>query len=383
MKKLFRISTVPISLNLLLKGQLRYLNQFYEVTAISGDGNDLRVVEEREKVTVHALEMAREISPLRDVVALYKLYRYFKKESPDIVHSITPKAGLLCMVAAKWAGVPVRMHTFTGLIFPHKRGVLKHLLICLDRFFATNATHVFPEGQGVKKDLELDRITRKPLRIIGNGNVNGIDTAYFNRNLISTASMEDLKFKLGFFANDFVFIFVGRLVKDKGINELVVAFKELAEKYSSTSAKRHPKLLLVGYMEPQRDPLLPEIMLEIERNYSIVSVGFQEDVRPYLALADAFVFPSYREGFPNVVLQSLALELPVIGSDINGCTEIITTGYNGIIVPAKEVAVLKNAMEELFSNSDLYLHLKNNTRKSILPFEQKALLAEYRIASNA
>ena len=376
MKKLFRISTVPMSLNLLLKGQLRYLNQFYDVTAISGAGKDMDEVQNREQVKTQVIEMAREISPFQDLMALYRLYCYFKKEKPDIIHSITPKAGLLSMLAGKFAGVPIRMHTFTGLIFPSKKGIFKTVLIGMDRLLAGCATHIYPEGEGVKEDLIKYRITQKPLKMIANGNVNGIDTAYFNRNEISTGILENLKADLGIEENDFVFIFVGRLVRDKGINELIAAF-------SNINLNLNLKLLLVGPLEAELDPLLPQTLQEIATNPNIISVGFQKDVRPYFLLSDALIFPSYREGFPNVVLQSLALQVPAIVTDINGSNEIITHGKNGLIVPPKNASELQKAMERLLTDRELRESLRAYSQQSILRFEQKlvweALLAEYQM----
>lgn len=367
-----------MSLNLLLKGQLRYLNEFYDVTAISGAGKDMDEVQNREQVKTQVIEMAREISPFQDLMALYRLYCYFKKEKPDIIHSITPKAGLLSMLAGKFAGVPIRMHTFTGLIFPSKKGIFKTVLIGMDRLLAGCATHIYPEGKGVKEDLIKHRITQKPLKMIANGNVNGIDTAYFNRNEISTGIVENLKAGLGIEENDFVFIFVGRLVRDKGINELVAAFSNL-----NLNLNFNLKLLLVGPLEAELDPLLPDTLQEIATNPNIISVGFQKDVRPYFLLSDALVFPSYREGFPNVVLQSLALQVPAIVTDINGSNEIITDGKNGLIVPPKNAFELQKVMERLLTDRELHENLSAYSQQSVLRFEQKlvweALLAEYQM----
>jgi len=382
MKKLFRISTVPISLNILLKGQLRYLNQFYTVTAISGEGLDMQTVIQREKVKTNNIEMAREIAPLQDLRSLYSLYRYFKQEKPDIIHSITPKAGLLSMIAGKLAGVPIRMHTFTGLIFPTRSGLMQKLLIQMDRLLCSCATHIYPEGQGVKKDLLAYQITSKPLKVIANGNVNGIDTAYFDRTHFPKDQQQKLRTQLGIQPDDFVFIFVGRLVGDKGINELVAAFKNLT---STPLSDRNRKLLLVGPLETELDPLQPTTLEEIEYNENIISVGYQEDVRPYFALADALVFPSYREGFPNVVLQAGAMELPAIVSNINGCNEIIIEGENGLIIPVKNRTDLQEAMLKLATDQTLYDHLKINARYRIVKnYEQtvvwQAILEEYRTA---
>ena len=383
-----------MSLNILLKGQLRYLNQFYSVTAISGEGKDMQAVKQREEVKTSSIEMSREIAPLQDLRSLYSLYIYFKQEKPDIIHSITPKAGLLSMIAGKLAGIPIRMHTFTGLIFPTRTGLMQKVLIQMDRLLCSCATHIYPEGQGVKNDLIAYQITSKPLNVIANGNVNGIDTAYFDRSHFSKVQQNELRTQLGIQPEDFVFIFVGRLVGDKGINELVTAFKNLTSTPLSDlnlnlnlDRNLNLKLLLVGPLETELDPLQPTTLEEIELNENIISVGYQEDVRPYFALADALVFPSYREGFPNVVLQAGAMELPAIVSNINGCNEIIIEGENGLITPVKNRKDLQEAMLKLATDQTLYDHLKSNVRSRIVKnYEQKvvwqAILEEYRKAEH-
>lgn len=372
--KLFRTSTIPTSLDVLLKGQLKFLNQYFSITAISGNGQSLENVRDREQVKIHPITMKRRISPIKDFMSLVRLFLYFKKEKPLIVHSITPKAGLLTMLAGKLAGVPVRMHTFTGLIFPTKTGLMQQLLIQMDRILCWAATNVYPEGQGVKNDLIKYRITSKPLKVIANGNVNGIDLNFFSPSLISEEQQKELKQSLGIKSDDFVFIFVGRLVGDKGINELIEAFSSLNI--------GNVKLLLVGPMEKELDPLKEETLREIEQNHSIISVGYQKDVRPYFAVSDCLAFPSYREGFPNVVIQAGAMGLPSIVTNINGCNEIIIEGENGTIIPAKNVEELKKKMESMFTNKALYNKLKENSRKMIANrYEQsvvwQAILEEY------
>lgn len=377
--KLVRLSTVPVSLNILLKGQLKFLNQYFDVVAVSGAGKDLENVEVREGVRAHPIEIKRNISLLNDMISLFRLFLFFKREKPQIVHSITPKAGLLSMLAAKFAGVPIRIHTFTGLIFPSKKGGMQRLLIYMDRLLCMCATHIYPEGRGVKEDLIKYKITRKPLKVIANGNVNGIDTNYFSPQQISDEDKQNLKNDLGIKENDFVFIFVGRLVGDKGINELVEAFKKMQQP--------NVKLLLVGPEERELDPLLPKTIEEIEINRNILAVGYQKDVRPYFAIADALVFPSYREGFPNVVMQAGAMGLPSIVSDINGCNEIIINNKNGIIIPSKDIELLHKKMTQLLNDKELYNKLKSNSRMMIENRYQqqlvwKAILKEYKILIN-
>ena len=379
MKKLIRTSTIAMSLDFLLKGQLAFLNQHFEVVAVSGEDDHLKTVQEREGVRTIPLQMQRAISPLKDLIALWQLYFLFKKEKPQIVHSITPKAGLLSMLAAKLAGVPVRIHTFTGLIFPSKTGLLQRILIFMDRLLCACATHIYPEGYGVKKDLIDYKITSKPLKVIANGNVNGIDTVYFSKEQVALQEQQILKNELGIDENDFVFIFVGRLVGDKGINELVQAFKQLAVSSSgveNSSIKNQIKLLLVGPFESELDPLQPETLKEIESNPNIITVGFQTDIRKYYAVANALIFPSYREGFPNVVLQAGAMGLPSIVTDINGSNEIIVDGENGIIVPLKNAAALYQATLKMVEEEELYLQLQSKSRNKIVSRYKQQLVWE-------
>jgi len=374
--KVIRISTIPLSLNVLLKGQLRFLKRYFDILGVSSSGPLLDEVSEREGVRVSKVEMERGISPFRDVISLIRLYLLFKREKPTIVHSITPKAGLLSMVAGKFAGVPIRIHTFTGLIFPSKQGFLQKILINMDKLLCSAATNIYPEGLGVRKDLISFKITSKPLKILANGNVNGIDLEYYDVNNISEETRLALKSSLGIDENDFVFVFVGRLVGDKGINELIEAF--------STLERSEVKLLLVGPFESDLDPVKENTQREIETNPNIISVGFQKDVRSYFAISDALVFPSYREGFPNVVMQAGAMELPAIVSNINGCNEIILEGVNGTIIPVKDSAAICVALLRLLDDKQYYNKLKANSRKMIADrYEQNvvwnALLEEYKV----
>lgn len=378
--KIIRTATVSMSLDILLKGQLLFLKHYYDVIAVSGEDEFLENVRKREKVRTVSVSISRRISLLKDLVSLYKLYKIFRKEKPLIVHSITPKAGLLSMLAAKMAGVPIRMHTFTGLIFPTRTGAMQKLLIKMDQLLCWAATNIYPEGNGVKNDLLKYKITSKPLKVLANGNVNGIDLTYFSKDQISEEKQVQLKQELGIQPTDFIFVFVGRLVGDKGINELVEAFKQNCE----SANLQNCKLLLVGSLEADLDPLEEETLKEIESNTHIINVGIQKDVRPYFAISQALVFPSYREGFPNVVMQAGAMELPSIVTDINGCNEIIVEGENGTIIPVKNIEAIKTAMQKMMNNKEFYLKLKENARPMIQSrYEQSvvwnALLEEYQM----
>jgi len=366
--KLFRISTVPMSLNLLLKGQLNFLNQDFDVTAISGEGADLELVKEREGVKTHPIEMHRHISLKQDLASLWRLYRYFKKEKPAIIHSITPKAGLLSMMAGKLAGVPIRMHTFTGLIFPYKNGYMKRTLIIMDRILCRCATHIYPEGKGVKEDLQRHNITNKPLKIIANGNVNGVDLDYYHPEAISEEAKNQLRDSLQIKKEDFVFVFVGRLVIDKGVRELVKAFDALSKHHQNI------KLILVGPKENAHNPKKRAMFHSIHQNENIITVGFQDDVRPYYAVSNVLMLPSYREGFPNAVLQAGAMGLPSIVSDISGCNEIIEHEVNGLLVPKKNHQELQKNMEKILVMPNFLESLQKNARNRVAESFDKSLV---------
>ncbi len=376
-KKLIRTATVASSLDILLKGQLSFLNEHFEVIAVSGQDIHLENISNREKVQTIDVAFQRHIAPIKDLISLFKLYKILKKEKPFIIHSITPKAGLLSMIAGYFAQVPIRIHTFTGLVFPTKTGFSKSFFIFMDRLLCQFATHIFPEGNGVKNDLIQNKITKKPLNVIANGNVNGIDLNHFNPSLFSENDKIELRKILNISNHDFVFIYVGRLVSDKGINELVAAFEKIL------ANNLNARLLLVGNFENDLDPLFPETYKILKQNKSIISVGFQEDVRPYFAIANALVFPSYREGFPNVVLQAGAMNLPSIVTNINGCNEIIQDNFNGIIIEFRNENAIFEAMNRLLNDKDLVCKLASNSRNNIVVrFEQSlvwnALLVEYR-----
>ena len=348
------------------------LNEHFEMIGVSSSGSELEEVHQREGIRVAALSMERRISLVKDLVSLIRMILLFMKERPDMVHSYTPKAGLISMLAGKITGVPVRMHTFTGLVFPTETGLKQKILIWTDRLTCACATHINPEGNGVKQDLLRYHITKKPLKIIANGNVNGIDLEYFQRTPEVMQAAEAYR-KEGFF----IFCFVGRIVRDKGINELVSAFVHLQKKYAQI------RLILVGPFEKNLDPVSAETEKQIFENTAICFVDFQEDIRPFLAVSDALVFPSYREGFPNVVLQAGAMGLPSIVTNINGCNEIIEQGKNGVIIESKNEDMLYQAMEDFILNQNKVDAMSRNCRKMIAEkYDQKivwaALLEEYK-----
>lgn len=382
MKKLIRITTVPLSLKVLLKGQLRFMaSNGFDVKGVSSEGEELREVHENEGIAVEAITMSRKITPFQDLKSLWEMWNFLRKEKPQIVHTHTPKAGIIGMLAARLAGVPHRLHTVAGLPLMEAIGTKRKILNFVEKLTYSSATRVYPNSKGLYDFILQNNFTQSnKLKIIANGSSNGIDTTFFSPDQVTELERVTLREKLNIQPNDFVFVFVGRIVSDKGINELIKAFSQLQAVENNEPAGI--KLLLVGGLENDLDPLNPETLAEINENKDIISVGFQQDVRSFFAIADALVFPSYREGFPNVVMQAGAMGLPSIVSDINGCNEIIIEGENGLIIPSKNVEKLKEKMLTLAKDKNLYTKLKGNSRRMIENrYEQSvvwnALLEEY------
>ncbi|MBR9913753.1 MAG: glycosyltransferase family 4 protein [Algicola sp.] len=361
MKKLIRITTVPSSLRTLLKGQHRFMKSHYEVIGVSSEGDALREVRENEGIQTHVVEMTRTITPLKDLKATYRLYKFFKKEQPFIVHTHTPKAGTVGMLAAKLARVPHRLHTIAGLPLLEATGFKRKLLDAVETFTYACATQILPNSFGLQNIIIENNYTKaSKLKVIGKGSSNGIDTSHYDKNLVALDKRHNLKTVLGISETDVVFIFIGRIVRDKGINELVAAFNTLSERY------KQAKLILVGPRENHLDPLLPITEERIASNDQILAVGMQKDIRPYVAISDVLTFPSYREGFPNVVLQASCMELPCIVSNINGCNEIIEDQKNGLIIPVKSVDALVNAMTFMIEQPEKRLAMIAHTRSRIV-----------------
>ena len=364
MPKLLRITTSDISLNSLIKGQLKYMSQYYEVVGVASDTGFLQQVGEREGVRTIDIPMHREISLAADVKSLFALIKLFRSERPDIVHTNTPKASLLGMVAAWLCRVPSRVYTVTGLRFETTGGVMRFILKTMERITCFCANKVIPEGDGVRDTLIRERITRKPLKKILNGNINGVDLEWYDHTDEVDKKAAELREKL----NNFTFVFVGRIVRDKGVCELVDAFVRLSSK------RKDVKLMLVGSFEEQLDPLPHNTTDIINNNDNIEYVGYQSDIRPYLAASEVLVLPSYREGFPNVILQAGAMGLPVIVTDVNGSYEAIEHGVNGMIIPKYDTDSLYNAMSSVVADREKTQQMASVARRMVADrFDQNAV----------
>lgn len=350
-KKIIRAVTVSQSLGFCREVMIKMRERGYEMVAVTSPGPELNDM--REKDGFHCVEvpMQRHISVVNDLKSLIRMIGVFRKEKPQMVHSMTPKAGMICMVAAWLTRVPIRIHTFTGLVWPTATGLKRRILMLTDWLTCACTTHVIPEGQGVLNDLKNGRITKKPMRVLGYGNVMGVDMEVFSPTRFMRTKDSGV----------FTFVFVGRIVGDKGINELVEAFVRLHDVHKNT------RLVLVGNYEHNLDPVSDITRKLIDTYEGIVACGpkYGDDLLQMYVDADCFVMPSYREGFPNTVLEAGAMGLPSIVTDINGSREIIENEKNGLIVPSKNAQVLYDAMERMLTDDVARETMKKNARPMI------------------
>jgi glycosyltransferase involved in cell wall biosynthesis len=270
------------------------------------------------------------------------------------------------------------LHTVAGMPLLEQSGMKRKVLDFVEKLTYSCATNVYPNSFKLKDIIiQNNYCSEVKLKVLANGSSNGIDTSYYDASHFSEKFKNNLKRELGIQSTDFVFIFVGRIVADKGINELIAAFSAIQKQRSDI------KLVLVGPFEQELDPLNKKTIHQISANKSIISIGYQLDVRPYFAIASGLVFPSYREGFPNVVMQAGAMGLPSIVSNINGCNEIIVNKVNGYIIPVKNQKAIQESMLSCIENKEQFSQMQENARSMIVPrFDQKimweSILQEYR-----
>lgn len=351
-RKIIRTVTVPQSIVFFEEVMMRLKEDGYEVLVVTSPGKEMETFKQRHPQD-KAIEvpMERRISFCKDIKSLWQMIKVMRNEKPYMVHSMTPKAGLLSMVSGWLTGVPVRVHTFTGLVWPTENGLKRKILMATDWLTCACATHVIPEGQGVMSDLQ-QHITHKPMKVLGYGNVMGVDMERFNpKRFAGVKKNEDV----------FRYVFVGRIVGDKGINELVEAFVKLNKEYPAT------RLTLVGKHEVNIDPINPDILRQIEDYPCIEACGpkYGDGLLAEYLRSDCFVMPSYREGFPNTVMEAGAMGLPSVVTDINGSREIIIHGENGLVVPSKDANALYEAMKQMLQDTSAREKMAVNARPLI------------------
>jgi len=362
----------------LLRGQLAFMrNQGFEVTAIASPGPELADVKRNEGVNTIAVPMERELSPLRDLVSLFKLYFVLRKLRPQIVHAGTPKAALLGMVAAWALRVPVRIYALKGLRLETTRGSKYHLLRLAERITSGCATRVFCESPSLRAVYLAGGFTSAAkATVIGQGLPNGVDIQRFQQAVDATEQIAELRARLGIPPGAKVIGFVGRFVKDKGIAELYDAFDSISEQYPEA------RLLMVGDFETG-DPVPVEYAQKITEHPRIIRTGFVPDVAPYYPLMDLLAFPSYREGFPNVPMEAAVAEVPTVGYRATGTIDAVQDGITGTIVPCGDTPALRAALWRYLEQPELLRQHAQAARERVeREFRREPiwelLLAEYR-----
>jgi glycosyltransferase involved in cell wall biosynthesis len=375
MKKMLIVSTTPVCFATFAKGQAKFLSQYYRVELISSSSSQNKSIEEHEGVKLNVVEMSRQISPLQDFRSLWQLFVFFRKHKPDVVYSFTPKAGLLSMTASFFAGVQLRMHNIIGMPLMETKGIKHFILKKIEAITYLFSNKLLCNSHGLKEYINSN-LLKKPITVIAGGSINGVDMQYF-KDTFSSQDKNKIKEELSIDKNDFVLTYVGRVVKDKGIDELIEAFIGLQVQQKSL------KLLIVGEVEKHFNPINKSSLEHLKCNAKIIFRPFANDIRPYLAVSNVLVLPSYREGLPNILLEAGSFGLPLIASDINGCNEVVRHRENGLLVEKKNIKALRGSIKQLVENEALYQQFKRNARKMIQDrFEQnlfyQALLREFR-----
>lgn len=358
------------------RNQLRFMRKSgFDITIISSPGEMLSSVAKQEGVKAIAIPMRREPSPVQDIISLYKLIRTLKTLHPDIIHVSTPKAGLLGSIAALILGIPIRLYTIRGVRAETASGILLKILLASERLIGRASHYTYCISTSVKRVAEKFGFAKSSkLKVIGSGS-EGVDTTRFRKTPKLMAQAAELRNRVSLPADVPVIGFVGRLVRDKGIVELLSAFKALRAKYP----KLH--LLIIGDYE-DFDAIPPEARLTIEQAENIIFTGFLDDVTPSYPLMNMLVLPTYREGFPTVLLEAAAMELPVVATQATGCVDAVIDGVTGTLVPVGDAEALYTAIERYLDNPKLSKqHAKAGYERVIADFKPidiwQAQLDEY------
>lgn len=364
------VSTVPLPLVSFMGAHIKALGHYYDVTMVTNGssgslgGADSLVPLLGRQVSYQNLKIAREVSLFADLITVIMLWRMFRREKFHVVHSITPKAGLLAMIASMFAGVPVRIHWFTGQVWATKTGLKRALLKGLDRLLAACATHLLADSPSQREFLIRECVTGAiQLTVLGMGSVGGVDTVRFQTNPTLGSKIRRDR---GISDTAIVALYLGRLKSDKGVPELASAFLLAAQQ----CANLH--LLLVGPDEAGMQSFLTHTFSTVADRVHFV--GFTSEPEVYMAAANFFVLPSHREGFGSTVIEAAACGIPCIGSRIYGLSDAIVDGETGLLVSVGDVAGIAGAMVKLAVNHGFRNTLGNQARTRVNQYFKQEML---------
>jgi glycosyltransferase involved in cell wall biosynthesis len=343
-----RIVTIPITFATLLREQIRCIvDAGIDLTLVSSPGAQFDEVCESARARGYPIPIAREPAPVRDLMSLAALTNLFRREHFDIVHSSTPKAGLLTALAGAVVRSPIRMHTFTGQAWMELHRPLRGIVRFFDSVIGHLDTDLYADSHSQRDFLIAEGLVDPDkIHVLGRGSISGVDLRrYDQEHLIGSRTTQ--RQQLGIAENALVIVFVGRVNKDKGIVELVDAFRLIQREYQNLH------LLLAGPFEPEHDPLPVQTLTQISTSPFIHAVGFTPNPEEYLAAADIFCLPSYREGFGSVAIEAGASRLPSVVTRVTGLVDAVVEGETGLFVQPKDVESLVRALRKLIESPDL------------------------------
>lgn len=341
----------------------------FEVLMVSSEGKEWPDLLKNEGCRNRIVHMTRQITPLKDLVSLYRLYRLFRQEKPDIVHSHTPKAGLLAMLAAKMAGVKIRIHTIAGLRFMTATGFKRRVLVFMEKLTARAAHHVWPNSFSLLDYIKQNKLVKESkLQVIGQGSSNGVDLKRYSQGAILPGKLEEIK-KLVNYDEQYLYLLnMGRIVKDKGIDEVLKAFSIV---YGDNNRLR---LIVLGAFEDDLDPISEEARTLLKTHPAIIHIDWSDHVEYFMDIAHLLIHASYREGFPNTLLQAGAMNCPIICSAIEGSVDIVTHKETGLLFqPRNTDDLLEKLQYALGSPGEMKGYAVNLRKKIEEKFSQQYL----------
>ncbi|MFZ5829538.1 MAG: glycosyltransferase family 4 protein [Planctomycetota bacterium] len=367
---LVQLATVPVTLWSFFHGQASYMRKRgLDVTAVSSPDEVLDRFGNREGIEVHGVEMQRAISPHRDIVALFELRRLFRRLRPTIVHSHTPKGGLLGTLAARLSGVPVCIYHIHGLRYMGAQGLSRWVLKSMEWVACRFAHKVLCVSPSIVEQAVQDRVCpRRKISTLLGGSYNGVDAANrFNPDMVPADTREGVRRDLGIPMDAPVVGFVGRVVRDKGIVELSTAWTRLREEFPTAH------LLIVGPLEPH-EPLPPDVEAALREGSRLHMLGEREDTPSLYSAMNNLVLPTYREGLGMTLLEAAAMELPVVATRIPGCVDAVEDGVTGTLVPVRDAKALAEAIRRYLLDPELRKqHGKAGRERVLREFRQEAI----------
>lgn len=354
--RIARISTVPFFVVTQLGGQIeRLAKSGASVTVVTSDGPELALLDGIQNIRRELIDIPRSIAPLRDTLALFRLFIFFRREHIQIAHSTTPKAGLLTAIAARLAGVPVRLHTFTGQPWVNMRGFKRWLTRSSDILIGWLNTRCYADSASQRQFLIDQKIVKaESLFVIGSGSLAGVDIHRFDQSRFSLTDRAQLRKSFGIPEDAPVLLFVGRITADKGVRELLEAFKSL----NLDGSNAH--LVFVGQFDLDSGVAGTISREEIMRLNNTHIAGYSECPEMYLAIADVLCLPSYREGFGTVVIEAAAMGIPTVGTKIYGLTDAVEHGKTGLLVSPQNSQVLASALNTLLMDEAMRIQMGNS-----------------------